>query len=93
MWKKAAPAISMAFLTLMTLKLENNGICAKSTPNDHNDKKKLSKFDYPSSWPLTWPFQPFLAFYNFPGVLSIYEGQWYEKLSNLSTITLRTISK
>ena len=40
MWKKAAPAISAAFLTLMTLKLENNEMCALSTPNDHNDMKK-----------------------------------------------------
>ena len=38
--KKTIPAISGSFLTLMTLKLENNEMCALSTPNDHNDMKK-----------------------------------------------------
>ena len=65
MWKKAAPAISVAFLALMTLKFENIVICAQSTLNDHNDMKKLSRFDFSNSWPLIWPFQPLLAFYNF----------------------------
>ena len=32
--KKANPAITVAFLTLMTLKLENKEICVKLTPND-----------------------------------------------------------
>ena len=55
----------MAFLTLMTLKLENKEICVKLTPNDQIDMKKLSKFEFSSVWPLIWPFQPLLAFYNF----------------------------
>ena len=56
MWKKAAPAISVAFLTLMTLKLENNEICVKLTPNDQVDMKKLSKLEFSGVWPLIWPF-------------------------------------
>ena len=65
MCKKANSAISAAFLTLMTLKLENNEIHAYSTPNDHNDMKKWSKFEFSSPWPLIWPFRPFSAFYIF----------------------------
>ena len=65
MCKKAAPAISMAFLTLMTLKLENKEICVKLTPNDQIDIKKLSKFEFSSVWPLIWPFRPSLAFFIF----------------------------
>ena len=65
MQKKAAPAINVAFLTLMTLKLENNEICMKLTPNDQIDMKKLSKFESSSVWPLIWPFRPLSAFYIF----------------------------
>ena len=54
--KKAAPAITVAFLTLMTLKLENKEICVKFRPNDQIDIEKLSKFEFSSSWPLIWPF-------------------------------------
>ena len=53
----------------MTLKLKDNEICALSTPNDHNYMKKLSKFEFPSPWPLTWPFQPLLALYNVSEIL------------------------
>ena len=52
--KKAAPAISAAFLTLMTLKLENNEMCALSTPNDHNDMKKWSKLKFFSPFDLAF---------------------------------------
>ena len=62
--KKAAPAISMAFLTLMTLKLENNEIWMKLTPNDQIEMSNLLNLDFPSVWPLIWPFRPSLAFYN-----------------------------
>ena len=55
----------MAFLTLMTLKLENKEICVKLTPNDQIDMKKLSKFEFSSVWPLIWPFRPSSAFYSF----------------------------
>ena len=71
MWKKATPAIRVAFLTLMTLKLENKEICVKSTPYDQIDMKKLSKFEFTSVWPLIWPFRPSSAFYNFFGILDI----------------------
>ena len=54
--KKATPTISVAFLTLMTMKLENKEICAKSTQNEHNYKKELSKFDFSGPLPLIWPF-------------------------------------
>ena len=65
MQKKAAPAITVAFLTLMTLKLENKEICVKLTPNDQVDMKKLSKLEFSGVWPLIWPFRPSSAFYNF----------------------------
>jgi len=42
----------VAFSTPLTLKLENNEICAKSTPNDHNQMKKLSKFEFSCLRPL-----------------------------------------
>ena len=67
--KKTAPAIMVAFLTLMTLKLENKEICVKLTPNDQIDMKKLSKFEFSSVWPLIWPFRPSSAFYNFFEIL------------------------
>ena len=69
MCKKAVPAISVAFLTLMTLKLENNEICAKLTLNDQVDMKKLSKLEFSGVWPLIWPFRPSSAFYNFFEIL------------------------
>ena len=56
--KKATPAITVAFLTLMTLKLENKEICVKLTPNDQVDMKKLSKLELSGVWPLIWPFRP-----------------------------------
>ena len=67
--KKAAPAITVAFLTLMTLKLENKEICVKLTPNDQVDMKKLSKLEFSGVWPLIWPFRPSSAFYNFFEIL------------------------
>ena len=56
----------------MTLKLENNEMCALSRPNDHNDMKKLLEFEFSSPWPLIWPFRPLLAFYNFSEILDTY---------------------
>ena len=67
--KKAAPAITVAFFTLMTLKPENKDICVKLASNDQVDMKKLSKFEFSSVWPLIWPFQPLSAFYNFFEIL------------------------
>ena len=69
MMQKAAPAITVAFLTLMTLKLENKEICVKLTPNDQVDMKKLSKLEFSGVWPLIWPFRPSSAFYNFFEIL------------------------
>ena len=43
MCKKAVPAISVAFLTLMTLKLENKEIYMTLTPNDQIEMKKIIK--------------------------------------------------
>ena len=63
----------MAFLTLMTLKLENKEISVKLTPNDQIDMKRLSKFVFSSVWPLIWPFRPSLAFYNFFEILGTQE--------------------
>ena len=45
MCEKAAPAITAAFLTLITLKLENIEICASSTLNEHNDMKDDIQFN------------------------------------------------
>ena len=67
--KKAAPAITVAFLTLMTLKLENKEIYAKLTSNDQVNMKKLSKLEFSGVWPLIWPFRPSSAFYNFFEIL------------------------
>ena len=69
MCKKAAPAINVAFLTLMTLKLEDKEIYVKLTPNDQIEMKKLLKFEFSSVWPLIWPFRPSSAFYNFFEIL------------------------
>ena len=63
----------MAFLTLMTLKLENKEICVKLTPNDQIDMKKLSKFEFSSVCPLIWPFRPFSAFNDFFEILGTQE--------------------
>ena len=67
--QKGRSSYYLAFLTLMTLKLENKEICVKLTPNDQIDMKKLLKFELSSVWPLIWPFQPLSAFCNFFEVL------------------------
>ena len=69
MCKKAVPAISVAFFTLMTLEVETKEICMKLTPNDQIDMKKLSKFEFSTVWPLIWPFRSSSAFYNFFEIL------------------------
>ena len=71
----------MAFLTLMTLKLENKEMCVKLTPNDQIDMKKLSKFEFSSVWPLIWPFRPSSAFYNFFEILGI-KSEYYNPKNN-----------
>ena len=63
----------MAFLTLMTLKLENKEICVKLTPNDQIDMKKLLKFEFSSVCPLIWPFLPLSALQNFFEILCTQE--------------------
>ena len=48
LWKKAASATTVAFLTLVTLKLENKEIYVKLTPNDQIEMSNLLNLDFPS---------------------------------------------
>ena len=73
----AFPATLVAFLTFMTLKLENNEIMALLTPNKPKITKNSRILTFLALWPLIWPFRPLSAFYIFPEILDTKEDQWY----------------
>ena len=63
------PARLVAFLTFMTLKLENNEIMALLTPNKPKTTKNSRILRFLALWPLVWTFWPLSAFYIFPKIL------------------------
>ncbi len=55
----------------MALKIKDNEIRALWTPNKLKITKKIQFFTFLALWPLVWPLQPLLAFYNFSEILDI----------------------
>ena len=54
--------------------------------------KRISNFENLSSLAFMRPSQPLSAFFIFSEILDTLEGQWYEKMSYLGHIALKTIT-
>ena len=65
-------AKGVAFLALMTLKLQNTEITWLEIPNGANDKEKSLIFCTYDLWPSKWPLRPLLAFFNFYGLFDVF---------------------